>query len=97
MKRLFAVLIVLVLLTIGLGFYRGWFAVSSRGPDVGSNKVNINLTVDRDKMQEDAEAVQNKTAELTGKATEEANGPGDLASDKVKSTDPESTRTEVAH
>ncbi|HUQ70077.1 MAG TPA: hypothetical protein VM165_11165 [Planctomycetaceae bacterium] len=88
MNRLFAVLIVLLLLVVGFGFYRGWFALTSRSPDVGSNKVNINLTVDGDKMQDDARAVQDKTAELSGKLTEEVNGPGDLATDKVKSVEP---------
>ena len=79
MNRLFAVLIVLALLVVGFGFYRGWFALSSRSPDAGSNKVNINLTVDRDKMQEDAETVKNRATELTGKATEGASEPGDQA------------------
>ena len=83
-KKLFAVVIVLALLVIGVGFYRGWFALSSSSADQGSNKVNVNLTVDRDKIQEDAEAVQNKTAELTGTVTEEANGPGDLKKDDEK-------------
>ena len=88
-KKLFAVVIVLALLVIGVGFYRGWFALSSPSADQGSNKVNVNLTVDRDKMQEDAQAVQNKTAELTGTATEEANGPADLKKDdEKKSNDP---------
>jgi len=72
-KNMFAVLIVLVLLVVGLGFYRGWFALSSPA-DKGSNKVNVNLTMDGNKMQEDAQAVQNKTAELTGQANKEANG-----------------------
>ena len=66
MKRLLAVVVVLALLVIGLGFYRGWFALSSSDPDNGSNKVNVNLTVDQDKMQEDAEAVQNKARDATG-------------------------------
>lgn len=80
-KKLFAVVVVLALVVIGVGFYRGWFALSSPSADQGSNKVNVNLTVDRDKIQEDAAAVQNKTAELTGTATEGANEPGDAAKD----------------
>ena len=88
MNRLFAVLIVLVLVVVGFGFFRGWFALTSRSPDVGGNKVNINLTVDGDKMQEDAQAVQDKTAELSGNVSEEVNGPGDLATGKVKSIEP---------
>jgi hypothetical protein len=80
-KKLFAVVVVLVLVVIGVGFYRGWFALSSPSADQGSNKVNVNLTVDRDKIQEDAAAVQNKTAELTGTATEGANELGEAAKD----------------
>jgi hypothetical protein len=84
MKRLIAVVIVLALIVVGVGFYRGWFALSSSSADQGSNKVNVNLTVDRDKMQEDARAVQSKTAELTGTVTEEVKGPGDLKKDDEK-------------
>ena len=80
-NRLFPVLIVLVLLVIGFGFYRGWFAMSSSNADKGSNKVNVNLTMDGNKMQEDAATVQNKTAELTGGAKKEINEPVDPASD----------------
>ena len=79
-NRLFPVLIVVVLLVIGFGFYRGWFAMSSSNADKGSNKVNVNLTMDGDKMQEDATAVQNKTAELTGGAKKETSEPVDPAS-----------------
>jgi hypothetical protein len=74
-----AVLVLLVGL-VGVGFYRGWFTVSSRSPEAGSNKVNVNLTMDRDKMQEDAQTVKNQATELTGKVTgqtaETATGEG---------------------
>lgn len=88
MKRLIAVLIVLVLLFVGVGFYRGWFTVSKSDPDAGDNKVNVNLTVDGDKMQEDAEAVKKKAAELTEKVTGGEKNPDDSAKDQVKSVDP---------
>jgi hypothetical protein len=81
MKKLFAVLIVVAILVLGVGFYRGWFALSSPDSDKGSNKVNVNLTMDRDKMNADAEIVKEKAAELTGRVTEEANKPGDPAKD----------------
>jgi hypothetical protein len=77
MKKLFAVLIVVAILVIGVGFYRGWFALSSPDSDKGSNKVNVNLTMDRDKMNADAKTVKAKAAELTGRATEGADKPGD--------------------
>ena len=88
MKRLLAVLIVLVLLVIGVGFYRGWFTVSKSDPDAGDNKVNVNLTVDGDKMQEDAEAVKKKAAELTESVTGGEKNPDDSATGAVKSIDP---------
>ena len=83
-----SVLFVLLVGVVALGFYRGWFALSSRSTDAGSNKVNVNLTVDRGKMQEDAEVVKNKATQLAGSVTEEVKGPGDLTRDKVKSIDP---------
>jgi hypothetical protein len=86
MKMTFVkVLVALVLCLVGFGFYRGWFALSSPGRGTESNKVNINLSMDGDKVKEDAEMVKDKTAELTGKATEGANDLGDQARDKVNS------------
>ena len=81
-RTIITVLLVLVVGVVAVGFYRGWFTLSSRNPDAGSNKVNVNLTLDRDKMQEDASAVQKKTTELVGKVTDQATKPGDKASDR---------------
>ena len=75
------VLLVLVLCVVGFGFYSGWFTLSKSGPDAGSNKVDINLTVDPDKMKQDADAVKDKTTELAGKAKEEAKELGDSEKD----------------
>lgn len=77
MKRFIGtVLLVLVVGLVAVGFYRGWFSVSSDGPATGGNKVNVNLTVDRDKMHSDAEAVKKETSELVGKATNQAPATG---------------------
>jgi len=81
MKKLFVVLFVFALLVMGLGFSRGWFAMSRPGADEGSNKINVSLTVDPDKMKEDAGAVKKKAAELTGQGKEGVNELGDQASD----------------
>ena len=84
MKRLYLSLIVLVLIVVGVGFYQGWFALSS-GRQAESHKVDVNLTVDPDKMKEDAEKVKDKTKELTGKATDRAKDLGNETKDKPKS------------
>jgi len=78
-KTIITVLLVLVISVVAVGFYRSWFTLSSRVPDTGPNKVNVNLTLDRDKMQEDASAVQKKTTELVRKVTEPAAPSGQKA------------------
>jgi len=83
-----SVLLVLLLGVVAVGFYRGWFTLSSHSPDTGSNKVNVNLTVDRDKMQEDAATVKKEATELVGKVTEKAAEPGDQAAENVKASTP---------
>jgi cell division protein FtsX len=87
MKKLSAVLVVLAILVVGLGFYRGWFALSRPASDAGSNKVNINLATDPDKMKQDAQAVKDKATELTGGVSEDVKADGQ-ANDIVKSNGP---------
>jgi len=67
-------LIVLAICIIGFGFYRGWFSLSGHGGDATNNKIDVNLTVDPDKVKDDAKIVKDKTTEL-----------GNQAKDKVKS------------
>ena len=81
MNRLFAFLIVVVICVAGIGFYRGWFTVSRQSPDAESHKVNINVTVDPDRVKADAETVKDKAAELTSQASEEAHELVDQSSD----------------
>ena len=87
MNRLFAFLIVVVICLAGIGFYRSWFTVSSPSSNAESHKVDINLTVDPDKVKADAGTVKEKAAELTGQTTEGAKELVDPATDKVKSDD----------
>jgi len=68
--RFIKAVLVLALCVAVLGFYRGWFSLSSHGRDAESNKVSVSLTVDPDKVKEDAEKVKEKTTELTGKVTD---------------------------
>ena len=84
MKRAVIVLFILVLGVVAFGFYRGWFAFSSHDTDDGTNKVNVNLTVDRERMQEDARAVKEKTKELTGNVTGGKKNPDDKTTDNTQ-------------
>lgn len=87
MKKLGGVLVVLAILVVGLGFYRGWFALSRPASDAGSDKININLATDPDKIKQDAQAVKDKAAELTDRVTDDDKADGQV-SDTVKSKSP---------
>ncbi len=49
-KGMFIALVLVVAAVIGLGFYRGWWNFAS---DSTGAKVHLNVTVDKDKIQED--------------------------------------------
>lgn len=72
MKNLIVVVLVLLLCVVGFGFYRGWFSVSSPKTGVGTNQVNISLTVDPDKMKADTQMVKEKTLEPNAQVTPSA-------------------------
>ncbi|HKQ47157.1 MAG TPA: hypothetical protein VJZ71_03695 [Phycisphaerae bacterium] len=57
-------IVVLGLCVAALGYYRGWFTLSSHGRDGESNKVGVNLTVDPDKVKDDVGRVNQKANEL---------------------------------
>lgn len=65
MKRFISVLLFLVVLTVCIGFLRGWFSVSTSKELLG-NKVDVNFQVDRDKMNNDAKSLQEKTKSMIG-------------------------------
>ena len=67
MKRIVRWIVVLLVCVLGVGFARGWFAVS-KTRDTESSKVNINVSVDPDKVKEDAEKVK----DLPNKLKEDA-------------------------
>lgn len=63
MKKVFQVLILLTVVVVGIGFYRGWFALS-REDQAESHNVDVRLSVDTDK-------VKNDTAAITGGSQQE--------------------------
>jgi hypothetical protein len=69
MSRLLGVLLLLVVGIAGLGFYLGWFHVSTSQAD---QKTNITVTVDQDKIQEDKEKAKDKVQEFGRNLKEKA-------------------------
>jgi cell division protein FtsX len=72
MSRLLTVLVLLVAGVIGLGFYLGWFSVSSTRT---GDKVNVTVTMDQDKIQQDKEKAQKKVREVEQKVKERVSQP----------------------
>ena len=65
MKGLLIVLVLLVVVVVGLGFYLGWFHFSTGGTD---STPSATITVDQNKIDADKKAAQEKVKELEEKA-----------------------------
>jgi hypothetical protein len=57
MRGLLIVVVLLIVGIVGLGFYRGWFQIST-DRDGAEQKVNTTFTVDEERIQEDKEKLQ---------------------------------------
>ena len=70
MRKFLGTVMILVLLIAGVGFYRGWFDVTT---DDEPGVTNVELTIDKEKISQDAEAAKAKAREL---ATRDGDSPG---------------------
>ena len=57
MRTIIIIVVLLIIGIAGVGFYRGWFVVSS-DRDSEDQKVNTTFTVDEERIQEDKEKLQ---------------------------------------
>lgn len=69
MKRVVLTLFFLFAAIGAVGFYRGWFGVFS-ARESSSERVNIGVTVDPEKVRQDADRVKERTSELTDEVTD---------------------------
>jgi hypothetical protein len=77
MTRLLVLCVLLVIAIAVLGYYRDWFTFTTASDD---QKVNIHVTVDKDKVKEDEERAKEKLHKLGGQIKEGAH----TLSEKVK-------------
>jgi hypothetical protein len=75
MKALLAVIVLLLVGVVALGFYRGWVHLSS---DSADSKPNVTLEVDKDKIEADKEKVEG----LGHKAKDSTSGRTDTAKEQ---------------
>jgi hypothetical protein len=73
MRSLIRLLVLLAICFVGIGLYLGWFGLSRQNatPETEGNKVNLNVSIDKDKMKSDVkkakEKVKEEIKELKGK------------------------------
>jgi hypothetical protein len=73
MRGWFFVLVLLVVGVGALGYYQGWFNFSTAKTEKG---VNVNVSVDKEKMGADKERAKEKLGQFTGQIKEKAEGVG---------------------
>lgn len=59
-RLFFLALIVFVI----VGFLRGWFTLSGSNSTSDDGKIDMNLTIDKEKMNDDAEKAKDKANEI---------------------------------
>jgi len=60
MNRFFSFILLLIIAIACLGFFRGWFSMTTNNEPL-TEKLDVHFQVDRDKMKQDANAVEEKT------------------------------------
>ena len=78
MKALLIVLALVVAAVVGLGYYRGWFHVSSDGAD---GNPNITFSADPGKIQDDEKAALEKAHDMGGQVKDKAAAPSEKGMD----------------
>jgi hypothetical protein len=72
MRKFFGCVIVLLLIVAAVGYYRGWFDVSTGSQD---QKSNISISMDKEKLRQDADkaakSLENLADKVKGKAEPE--------------------------
>jgi hypothetical protein len=63
-------LVLVAACVIGLGFYLGWFGVSTVADTPG--KTGVNVTIDQDKIKSDAERARQKAGDVFRRGTTQA-------------------------
>ena len=81
MKNLLIVLVVLVVGIAGLGFYQGWFHLSTENAD---HKSNVTFTVDQDKIHADEAKAKEKVQGLGQQAKERTSDRTDKAEEQER-------------
>ena len=61
MRGFLVLLVLLAVVIVGVGLYRGWFEVSTQKTE---DKSSVSITMDKNKIKEDEEKVKEKVQDL---------------------------------
>ncbi len=61
MRKFLGTLVILAIIVAAVGYYRGWYDVSTNDRP---GETNIEMTIDKDKIKQDAEAARQKASEF---------------------------------
>jgi len=78
MKGFMFVCVLLVAGIVGLGFYQGWFHLST---DSADDKSNVTFTMDQDKFKKDEEKAKEKIQDLGHQVKEKTSSQTEKAKD----------------
>jgi chromosome segregation ATPase len=79
LRNLIFTIVLVALIVGGFGYYRGWFGVATHSDD---NKSNLNVSINKDKVQADEERAKQALHKLENKIkgkSEEAGGNNEVA------------------
>lgn len=65
MRKVLGTLTILVFIVVGVGLFRGWFGVAANDQP---GQTNVEITVDKEKIKQDAAAASEKAKEIAEKA-----------------------------
>lgn len=67
MRKFLGTLVILALIVAAVGYFRGWYGIST---DDRPGQTNIEMTIDKDKIKQDAEAARQKAREFASDSGE---------------------------
>jgi hypothetical protein len=93
MRRLLGTLAIIVIIVVVVGVYRDWFHFT-RSQDQGGETLDLGVQVDKQKIKEDQQALENKAKEFGGQLRDKA-APEEKATGTIAQVDPTAQRVVV--
>ena len=89
--------LILLVIVVGVGFWQGWFTLSTGSTDDGDGQTDVTLTVDKDKIERDTGAALEATRREAREVGEKIKAASDITSVEgvVESVDAEARSVTV--